>query len=111
MHSPTSQVRRTRRSSSRPGAAQPIGKCDPWLASWQKILTDGPPTAASQVRHEVAYQSKLADIVRPRGTRIAGDTVKMMPMGPPGFPGVDPKNFVERRRSSRRSSTTSTASS
>ncbi len=80
-----------------PGAAQPPGRCDPWLASWQKILTDGPAPKPGQTRQEVAYQSKLADIVRTRHRVF--DNLNMQPMGPPGFPGIkDPKNsksFVE----------------
>jgi hypothetical protein len=74
-----------------PGASQPIGKCDPWLASWQKILTDGPAPKKGQIRHEEAYQTALPDIVRTRH-RIADD-LPMAPMGPPGFKGLkDPKN-------------------
>ncbi|HXJ66936.1 MAG TPA: multiheme c-type cytochrome, partial [Actinomycetota bacterium] len=74
-----------------PGATKPIGKCDPWLASWQKILTDGPAPKPGQIRHEVAYQTAVADIVRTRH-RIADD-LPMGPMGPPGFPGLpDPKH-------------------
>jgi hypothetical protein len=74
-----------------PGATAPIGKCDPWLASWQKILTDGPAPKKGQIRHEVAFQSKLADIVRTRH-RIVNDQA-MAPMGPPGFKGKrDPKD-------------------
>jgi hypothetical protein len=80
-----------------PGAAQPPGTCDPWLASWQKILTDGPAPKPGEIRHEVAYQSKLADIVRTRHRVF--DNLNMQPMGPPGFPGIkdpkNPKNFVE----------------
>ncbi|MFL5799194.1 MAG: multiheme c-type cytochrome [Actinomycetota bacterium] len=74
-----------------PGAASPPGKCDPWLASWQKILTDGPAPRKGQIRHEVAYQSKLADIVRTRHRVF--DNLAMAPMGPPGFKGrPDPKD-------------------
>jgi hypothetical protein len=74
-----------------PGAAKGIADCDPWLASWQKILTDGPKPGKGETRHEVAYQSKLADIVRVRHRIV--DDVAMAPMGPPGFRGKrDPNN-------------------
>ena len=74
-----------------PGAARPPGKCDPWLASWQKILTDGPAPRKGQIRHEVAFQSKLADIVRTRHRVF--ENLLMAPMGPPGFKGRrDPKD-------------------
>lgn len=47
--------------------AEPVapGKCDPWLANFQKILSDGDPDGDGIFR-EVAYQSFLADIVRNR---------------------------------------------
>jgi Cytochrome c554 and c-prime len=70
-----------------PGAAQPPGKCDPWLASWQKILTDGPPPPQGKIRHEVAFQSLLANIVATRH-RLFLDTA-MQPMAPPNFAGND----------------------
>ncbi len=70
-----------------PGAAQPPGKCDPWLSSWQKILTDGPPPAPGDIRHEVTFQSLLANIVATRH-RVVQD-LAMKPMGPPNFKGND----------------------
>jgi hypothetical protein len=70
-----------------PGASQPPGKCDPWLASWQKILTDGPPPPAGKVRHEVAYQSIQANIVATRH-RVFLDTA-MQPMAPPNVDAND----------------------
>jgi hypothetical protein len=42
--------------------AQP-GSCDPWLANFQKILTDGDPDGDSQF-FEVPYQTLLPDIVK-----------------------------------------------
>jgi len=79
-----------------PGASQPAGSCDPWLASWQKILTDGPPDG-NKLRHEVAYQSLLPDIVANRHRVF--DQIAMAPIGPPGYPGRpdpdDPKKLIE----------------
>ena len=43
----------------------PVGECDPWLANFQKILTDGDPTGTG-VFTEVPYQSFLPDIVKTR---------------------------------------------
>lgn len=43
----------------------PLDKCDPWLANFQKILTDGDPDGDG-ILTEVAYQSKRADIVKLR---------------------------------------------
>jgi mono/diheme cytochrome c family protein len=68
-----------------PGATQPEGRCDPWLASWQKILTDGPPPPRNRVRHEVAYQSLLPNIVATRHRVF--DQTAMTPMGVPGSTG------------------------
>ena len=51
----------------------PVGACDPWLANFQKILTDGGATDPN-VFNEVAYQSLLPDIVKLR-TRVATDQV------------------------------------
>ncbi len=47
--------------------AEPVapGECDPWLANFQKILSDGDPDGDG-VFTEVAYQSFLPDIVRNR---------------------------------------------
>jgi hypothetical protein len=47
--------------------AEPVAadSCDPWLANFQKILTDGDPDGDGIFR-EVTYQSFLADIVKIR---------------------------------------------
>ena len=62
----------------------PPGQCDPYMASWQKILTDRPQVDATQASpsHEVAFQTKAADIVAVR-VRIS-DQQKMIPMDVPG---------------------------
>jgi hypothetical protein len=54
----------------------PVGQCDPWLASFQKILTDGDPSQTG-VFTEVPYQSFLADIVKNRERMADG-----LPMAP-----------------------------
>ncbi|MEO5725265.1 MAG: hypothetical protein ABIQ39_03665, partial [Ilumatobacteraceae bacterium] len=53
--------------------AQPsaAGDCDPWLANFQKILTDGDPTNSGTFT-EVPYQSFLPDIVKVRQRTIDG---------------------------------------
>src|SRR5205823_8738935 len=66
-----------------PGATQPEGRCDPWLASWQKVLTDGPPPKGNAIRHEVAYQALLPNIVAVRH-RVFDQTARA-PMGGPGL--------------------------
>jgi len=63
------------------GAAAGLDDCDPWLAGWQKILTDGPPLDG-KVRREVGYQSPAANIVETR-VRVADQQV-MGPMDPFG---------------------------
>lgn len=65
-----------------PGASRPPGECDPWLASWQKILTDGPPGQRSV---EVAFQSLEPDIVANRA-RIF-DNLVMAALQEPGLQG------------------------
>ncbi|MDQ1394984.1 MAG: hypothetical protein QOG64_243 [Acidimicrobiaceae bacterium] len=50
-------------------AAFPVGQCDPWLANFQKILTNGDPGNTGTFQ-EVAFQSFLPDIVKLR-TRVA----------------------------------------
>jgi hypothetical protein len=55
-------------------AAQPVGQCDPWLANFQKILTDGDPTNSGTFT-EVPYQSFLPDIVKVRERTV--DKLKM----------------------------------
>lgn len=57
--------------------AAPVGQCDPWLANFQKILTDGDPNQTG-VFTEVAYQSFLPDIVKVRERVI--DKLKMNPL-------------------------------
>jgi len=76
-----------------PGATVSPGKCDPYLASWQKILTDRPKAAASvnKPRPEVQYQTKVADIVAIRD-RVFGNT----PMIPMDAPGVRPDAKLKR---------------
>ena len=49
----------------------PVGECDPWLANFQKILTDGDPTGSGTF-HEVPYQSFLPDIVKVRQRTVDG---------------------------------------
>ncbi len=57
----------------------PVGECDPWLANFQKILTDGNPTGADPaVFTEVPYQSFLPDIVKTRRRII--DNLAMNPL-------------------------------
>ena len=55
------------------GGSFAVGECDPWLANFQKILTDGGATDPN-VFNEVAYQSLLPDIVKLR-TRVATEQV------------------------------------
>jgi hypothetical protein len=76
-----------------PGATKPPGTCDPYLASWQKILTDRPAAEASKdkPRPEVQFQNKVADIVAIRD-RVFGNT----PMIPMDAPGVKPKVKLKR---------------
>jgi hypothetical protein len=51
----------------------PLTDCDPWLANFQKILTDGDPEGIGQFV-EVPYQSPLPDIVKLQ-TRVADQQV------------------------------------
>jgi len=53
--------------------AEPVatGDCDPWLANFQKILTDGDPTGSGTFT-EVPYQSFLPDIVKIRQRTVDG---------------------------------------
>jgi hypothetical protein len=53
--------------------------CDPWLTNYQKVLTDGDPDGDG-IFTEVAYQSKLPDIVKLR-VRTA-DQQTMTPLKP-----------------------------
>lgn len=48
-----------------PLSVAPLSGCDPWLANFQKILTDG-DFDGDGVFEEVPYQSVLADIVKTR---------------------------------------------
>ncbi len=48
-----------------PLAVAPLSACDPWLANFQKILTDG-DFNEDGIFEEVAYQSLRADIVKTR---------------------------------------------
>ncbi len=71
-------------SDVRFAAAFPASDCDPWLANFQKILTDGDPDDDG-VFVEVPYQSFLPDIVKVR-TRVA-DQQAMTPLKTPGTDG------------------------
>jgi len=53
------------------GAAFGPEECDPWLANFQKILTDGDPDGDG-VRQEVPYQPLLPDAVKIRGQVVSG---------------------------------------
>lgn len=59
--------------------AAPLANCDPWLANFQKILTDGDPEGTGRFI-EVPYQSLLPDIVKLQ-TRVA-DNQLMAPLKP-----------------------------
>jgi hypothetical protein len=48
-----------------PASVAPLSRCDPWLANFQKILTDG-DLDGDEVFTEIPYQSLLADIVKTR---------------------------------------------
>ncbi len=52
-------------------APLPVGECDPWLANFQKILTDGDPDGDGVFR-EVAYQSFLPNLVQDRLRMVGG---------------------------------------
>jgi hypothetical protein len=74
----------------------PPGQCDPYMASWQKILTDRPnkdSTRGSPGR-EVPFQSKEADIVAVR-VRIT-DQQPMVPLDVPGAKRTEPKGNTNR---------------
>ena len=80
--------------------AAPLDDCDPWLANFQKILTDGDPDDDGTFI-EVPYQSLHPDIVKLQ-TRVA-DQQAMAPLKP-----YDDR-FTRRATSGRaRSSTSST---
>jgi hypothetical protein len=69
--------------------AAPLTDCDPWLANFQKILTDGDPGGTGEFV-EVAFQTPLPDIVKLR-TRVADNQV-MAPLkafDDPTTPDVD----------------------
>jgi len=53
------------------GGAFPPAECDPWLANFQKILTDGDPDGDGE-RQEVPYQPLLPDAVKIRGQVALG---------------------------------------
>jgi hypothetical protein len=48
-----------------PASVASLSRCDPWLANFQKILTDG-DLDGDKVFTEIPYQSLLADIVKTR---------------------------------------------
>jgi hypothetical protein len=54
-----------------PGASFAPEECDPWLANFQKILTDGDPDGDG-VRQEVPYQPLLPDAVKTRAQLASG---------------------------------------
>lgn len=54
-----------------PGASFAPDECDPWLANFQKILTDGDPDGDG-VRQEVPYQPLLPDAVKTRAQLASG---------------------------------------
>ncbi|MGH9137647.1 MAG: hypothetical protein ACRD0G_11455 [Acidimicrobiales bacterium] len=54
-----------------PGAAFGPDECDPWLANFQKILTDADPDGDG-LRQEVPYQPLLPDAVQIRGQLATG---------------------------------------
>ncbi len=60
-------------------AALPADQCDPYLANFQKILTDGDP-GNTGIFKEVTYQSFLADIVKTRHRVV--DNLAMAPLQP-----------------------------
>jgi hypothetical protein len=64
----------------------PLADCDPWLANFQKILTDGDQDEDGRF-FEVPYQSLLPDIVKLR-TRVADDQL-MRPLKPYDNPDTE----------------------
>ena len=65
----------------------PLSDCDPWLANFQKILTNGDPEQTGQFV-EVAFQSLLPDIVKVQ-TRVA-DQQLMAPLKAYDDPTTEP---------------------
>ena len=53
-----------------PGGSFAPEECDPWLANFQKILTDGDPDGDG-VRQEVPYQPLLPDAVKTRAQLVS----------------------------------------
>ena len=53
----------------------PADDCDPWLANFQKILTDGDPDLTG-IKKEVAFQSFVPNLVQIRGRVATGDLMK-----------------------------------
>ena len=49
-------------------------ECDPWLANFQKILTDGDPDG-NGVREEIPYQPLVPDAVKIRGQLATGQSM------------------------------------
>ena len=72
--------------------AAPLANCDPWLANFQKILTDGDPERIGRFA-EVPYQSLLPDIVKLQ-TRVA-DNQLMAPLKPYDDPTTDADDRVK----------------
>lgn len=61
-------------------ALSPLDRCDPWLANFQKILTDGDPDGDG-ILNEVAYQSLLPDIVKLRVRTADQQPMASIPSG------------------------------
>jgi hypothetical protein len=74
-----------------PGSVAPLSRCDPWLANFQKILTDG-DLDGDEVFTEVPYQSLLADIVKTR-VRVS-DQQAMDALNPTRIVNDQPKGFA-----------------
>jgi hypothetical protein len=53
----------------------PADDCDPWLANFQKILTDGDPNQTG-TKKEVAFQSFVPNLVQIRGRVATGELMK-----------------------------------
>jgi hypothetical protein len=51
-----------------------VDECDPWLANFQKILTDGDPDG-NGVREEIPYQPLVPDAVKIRGQVATGQSM------------------------------------
>ena len=70
---PRHRLRRLPATATSPAPSAP-DECDPWLANFQKILTDGDPDG-NGVREEVPYQPLLPDAVKIRGQVATGQSM------------------------------------